>query len=109
MQSSTVYLFTCPKCNLGTYVGNSSRLLKVRIDCHRGVSHRTRLPLSKKEFSAICNHASKCKYNMQYNDFKILAQSPDSRSLPILEPLFIKQLSPTLNNNSSAVPLHVAE
>ena len=108
MQSSSVYLFTCPKCNLGTYVGNSSRLLKVRIDCHRGVSHRTGIPLAKKEFSAIRNHTNKCKYNMQYSDFKILGQAPDNRSLPILESLFIKQLSPNLNSNSTAVPLHIA-
>ena len=108
MRSSTVYLFTCPKCNLGTYVGNSTRLLKVRIDCHRGVSHRTGSVLSKKEFSAIRNHAIKCKHNIEYSDFKILSQSPNNRSLPFLESLFIKQLSPNLNNYSTAVPLRIA-
>ena len=41
MRSRVIYHFNCPKCNLGNYVGCTNRLLKVRIDSHRGVSHRT--------------------------------------------------------------------
>ena len=108
MRSSTVYLYTCPKCNLGTYVGNSNRLLKVRISSHMGVSHRTGCSLSTKEFSAIRNHTHLCKTNIQYSHFKILSQSSSSRSLPFLESLYIKQLSPSLNNTVSSVPLHIA-
>ena len=65
MRSSTVYMFSCPKCNLGKYIGNTSRLLKVRINCHMGVSHRTGSTLSKKEFSAIRNHSISCKHHIQ--------------------------------------------
>ena len=94
MRSSTVYLFTCSKCNLGTYVGNSNRLLKVRISSHMGVSHQTGCTLSTKEFSAICNHTHSCKTNIHYSNFKILSQAPNSHSLPFLQSLYIKQLSP---------------
>ena len=108
MRASTVYLFSCPNCHLGNYVGCSNRLLKVRIDSHKGVSYRTGCDLAKKEFSAIRNHALKCKHTIKYSDFKILSQSPNSYSLPFLESLYIKQLSPNLNNSTSSVPLHIA-
>ena len=107
MRSSTVYMFSCPKCNLGNYIGCSSRLLKVRINCHMGVSYRTGLALARKEFSAIRNHSQSCKHRIQYSDFKILAQSQSSYSLPFLESLYIKHLSPNLNNTTSSVPLHI--
>ena len=107
MRSSTVYMFSCPKCNLGKYIGNTSRLLKVRINCHMGVSHRTGSTLSNKEFSAIRNHSISCKHHIQYTDFKILALSQNSYSLPFLESLYIKHLSPNLNNTTSSVPLHI--
>ena len=108
MRSSTVYLFSCPKCNSGNYIGNSSRLLRVRINCHMGVSHRTGTSLTKKEFSAIRNHTNSCKHQIQYTDFKILAQSENKYSLPFLESLYIKHLSPNLNYSTSSVPLHIA-
>ena len=108
MRSSIVYHFSCPRCNLGTYVGCSNRLLKVRIDSHRGVSYRTGLQLSKKEFSSIRNHSHSCNHTIQYKDFKIISQSPNSYSLPFLESLFIKQLSPNLNSSTTSVPLHIA-
>ena len=107
MRSSTVYMYSCPKCNLGTYIGNSSRLLRVRINCHMGISYRTGCTLAKKEFSAIRNHSISCKHKIQYNDFKILAQSQNSHSLPFLESLYIKHLSPNLNNTTTSVPLHI--
>ena len=107
MRSSTVYLYSCPKCNSGKYIGNSSRLLKVRINCHMGVSHRTGSSLNKKEFSAIRNHAISCKHHIQYADFKIIAQSEKNYSLPLLESLYIKHLSPNLNCSTTSVPLHI--
>ena len=108
MRSFVVYKFSCPKCNFGTYIGCSKRLLKVRIDSHMGVSHRTGSILSCKENSAIRCHTVSCRIPIQYTHFKILSQTTNSFSLPFLESLFIKQLSPTLNNQTSSVPLHVA-
>ena len=48
MRSRIVYSFTCPKCNFGTYRGCTNRLLKVRINSHRGVNHRRGITLKKK-------------------------------------------------------------
>ena len=108
MRPSTVYRFDCPRCNFGTYIGCTKRLLKVRIDSHRGVSYRTGSILRNKEHSAIRMHTDSCRYNIQYTDFKILGQASSSYELPFLESLFIKQLSPSLNSQTTSVPLHIA-
>ena len=108
MRNLSIYLYNCPNCKFGTYVGCSKRLLKVRIDSHRGVSHRTGSTLSNKEHSAVRNHSNSCKCNVQYDNFKILSQAPNQRSLPFLESLYIKLLSPRLNNQTTSIPLHIA-
>ena len=108
MRSLVVYRYTCPRCNLGTYVGSTKRMLKVRIDSHRGVSHRTGCTLNKKEFSNIRDHSNKCKTSISYDNFEIIAQAADETSLPILESLYIKQVVPSLNGQSSSVPLFIA-
>ena len=59
MTSGIVYLFNCPKCNMGKYVGSSRRLLKVRISSHMGVSYRNGIKLKNPEFSNIRTHAKK--------------------------------------------------
>ena len=108
MRSCIIYKFTCPKCNFGSYVGCTSRMLKVRIDSHRGVSHRTGNTLNKKEFSAVRNHSGKCKHEIQYQDFRVLAQVNNRFALPFLESIFIKQLNPSLNSSTTSVPLKIA-
>ena len=108
MRSFSIYMYTCPKCNLGNYVGCSKHLLKVRIDSHRGVSHRTGSSLSKKENSAIRDHAHKCKCQIDYKHFKIITQASDQYSLSYLESLCIKQLSPSLNSQTTSTPLYIA-
>ena len=108
MRSLVVYKYTCPRCNLGTYLGSTRRMLKVRIDSHRGVSHRTGCNLSKKEFSNIRDHANKCKAQINYDNFEIIGQATNDTSLLILESLYIKQLVPSLNSQSSSAPLFIA-
>ena len=108
MRSCVVYKFICPRCNFGTYVGCTKRLLKVRIDSHKGISYRTGCTLSNKETSAIRSHTDRCRHNIQYVDFKILSQAANQYSLPFLESLYIKQLAPNLNNQTTSVPLHIA-
>ena len=107
MRSNIIYLFTCPKCNFGKYVGCSSRLLKVRIDSHRGVSHRTGNSLSTKEISAVRSHCQKCKIKFDYTNFKILGQTNSKQSLLFLESLFIKQFKPCLNSSTTSIPLQI--
>ena len=108
MWSFVIYEYKCPKCNFGSYVGSTRRLLKVRIDSHRGVSHRTGCILKSKEFSSIRNHSILCKTDINYSNFKILSQTTDCLSLLILESLYIKKLAPSLNNQTAATPLHIA-
>ena len=108
MRSNVVYLYNCPKCQLGTYVGCTERTLKVRMDGHRGVSHRTGITLSVKEQSSIRNHASQCNSRINYNNFKILSQIDIKESLLISEFLYIRQLCPAFNNDTSSVPLYIA-
>ena len=108
MRSCIIYEYNCPKCNFGKYVGCTKRLLKVRIDSHKGVSYRTGCTLGAKDGSPIRDHANKCHHNIQYDDFKILAQAPNQSSLPFLESIYIKKLSPQLNTQTTSVPLFIA-
>ena len=108
MRASLVYLFSCPKCNFGTYVGCTSRMPRVRIDSHKGVSHRTGSLLRVKEQSSIRSHSIICKHRIEYKDFKILSHAPNQHSLLFLESLLIKQHSPTLNSQTTSVPLYIA-
>ena len=106
-KSGVVYLYSCSRCNRGSYVGSTSRLLYVRVCAHRGVSYRTSSQLSNPEHSAIRDHATKCKINIKESDFRILGSSDDPIDLRILESLYIKKLNPTLNFDNSSAPLHI--
>ena len=108
MTSGVVYLFNCPKCSMGKYVGSCRRLLKVRINSHMGVSYRTGVQLSNPEFSNIRNHTKKCKYNIKYEDFKIIGRAKNEQQLSILESLFIKQMVPLLNAQTTSSPLYLS-
>ena len=108
MTSGVIYLYNCPRCDLGKYVGSTRRLLKVRIDSHKGVSYRTGMKLSNPEFSNIREHTKKCKNNIEYKDFKIVGRAKNDQELSILESLFIKQLVPQLNAQTSSTPLYLS-
>lgn len=106
MRSSVVYLFTCPGCKSGSYVGITRRMLKTRVDAHEGKSYRTGSALSNPEHSAIRDHKKKCKFQFLDKHFKILSTNKPY-DLPIVESLFIKRLSPQLNRDTCSTPLHV--
>ena len=108
MTSKVVYKYTCPKCDFGSYIGATKRLLRVRIDSHIGVSYRTGCPISNPEFSNIRQHSKKCKIKVKHEDFTILGQVQNDFDLPILESLMIKQQVPHLNAQTSATPLSLA-
>ena len=108
MTSNVVYKYSCPKCNFGNYVGSTKRLLKVRIDSHKGVSHRTGCQISNPEFSSIRDHSKKCKSFIDNKNFDIIGQVTNDHDLPILESLLIKQLVPSLNAQTSSTPLYLA-
>ena len=106
-KSGVVYLYTCSRCNLGNYVGSTTRLLFTRICAHRGISYRSSLPLSDPEFSAIRTHSNSCGSDIESSDFRCLGSCSNDRDLRTLESMFVKKLHPVLNNNSSSSPLHV--
>ena len=95
--SCVVYEYTCPRCKRGKYIGCTQRLLKVRIDSHRGVSHRTGVRLANPEFSSIRDHVNMCKSSIEYKDFKVIEKVTACHSLNVLESLTIKKAVPLLN------------
>ena len=108
MTSNVIYRFNCPRCDLGTYVGSTRRLLKVRIDSHKGISYRTGVQLTNREFSNIRDHTRKCKYEINYKDFEIIGKASNDHLLTVMESLFIKKLVPHLNTQTSATPLYLS-
>ena len=108
LTSNVVYKYSCPKCDFGTYVGSTKRLLRVRINSHSGVSYRTGDRLKNPEFSSIRNHARICNCIIKNEDFSIVGQVSNHHDLPILESLIIKQLVPSLNAQTSATQLYLA-
>ena len=80
MTSGVIYQFDCPRCDLGKYIGSTRRLLKARIDSHKAVSYRTGMKLSNPEFSSIRDHAKRCKYNIEYKDFKIIGKDQNEKN-----------------------------
>ena len=107
LKSGVIYKFNCPRCNHGTYVGSTKRMLKLRIDEHKGVSYRTNLPLSQPSKSAIRTHCFKCRHKIQHDNFKIISSAKNHLRLLINESLEIKQKQPTLNTDDSAIPLYI--
>ena len=108
MTSGVVYKYTCPRCKRGTYVGSTRRLLKVRIDAHKGVSYRTGSKLTNPEFSSIRDHAKICKNSIEYKHFEIFSRASNELSLTIMESLTIKQVVPSLNAQTTSTPLFLA-
>ena len=108
MTSGVVYKYSCPRCKRGTYVGSTRRLLKVRIDAHKGVSYRTGSALTNPEFSCIRDHAKLCKRPIQYKHFEILSRASNDLSLAIMESLTIKRVVPSLNTQTTSTPLFLS-
>lgn len=72
LNSCVVYLFTCSQCGLRC-VGSSSRWLRHTILEHRGLSIRTRFPLSKPPFSAIRELSLAQDHPITDLDFRVLS------------------------------------
>ena len=108
--SGVIYDFKCPHCNIGYYVGSTTRSLHIRTHEHMGISYRTKRPLAKPSFSAIRKHCEETHGHMpSLNDFNILKKSiNNSLELHIIESLFIKKKHPDLNTMLSSFPLYIA-
>ena len=105
--SMVVYKFLCPSCQL-LYIGSTIKTLEQRIYEHFGASFRTRRPLTHPVQSSIRDHChSICKCNFNINDFCILYRGNFKDEIRIAESILIKRLSPTLNLDTSSVPLRI--
>jgi len=105
LKSCVVYKYQCASCN-ACYVGQTILQLKTRIQKHKGLSFRTGRPVSHPETSAIRSHMEINNHLIHNQDFKILKTFSTETDGRILESLYIKSLSPSLNDNSSSIQLH---
>lgn len=105
VESSLVYLYTCADCQ-NCYVGQTGLQLQVRISKHKGCSFRTGRPLSNPEVSSIRQHSEANSHSIASDSFSILSRSSWDLDRKILESLFIKKLSPTLNGDDSSIKLY---
>ena len=106
LRSSVVYLYKCASCNT-RYVGQTGLQLQIRIAKHKGISHRTDLPLTSPEFSSIRNHAHHMDHAITNDSFSSLSSVPESYDRKIMESLFIYSLRPELNSDQSSVRLNL--
>ena len=106
MQSSLVYEFSCARC-ASTYVGSTIRTLRTRVAEHAGRSHRTGSLLSAPSHSSVRSHAHNCDTPVDMSQFRVLGRCNNVSDLRILESLHIFKLRPMLNDQQSALPLHI--
>ena len=104
LRSSIVYQFICPSCQAG-YVGSTMRAFKTRVDEHTGHSSRTGQRLHSPPHSAVRDHTETCGVVLKFDHFKIIDSVQSN--LRVLESMYIKKLSPELNNTVSAAPLNI--
>ena len=102
--SNIVYQFDCPQCKL-RYIGETERNLSLRVPEHRGLSARTGRKVATPLSSSIRNHSEQLNHPFSSTDFKILHKARNRFDLLILESLYIKHLTPELNNNTTSIPL----
>ena len=105
LTSNVIYQFNCPCCK-ARYIGLTQRNLTLRIAEHKGLSARTGRPISHPSSSSIRSHSEKMNHPYGNIDFKIIHKARNDIDLPILESLYIKNLTPELNNYTSSVPLY---
>jgi len=90
-QSNVVYKISCLHCN-ATYVGQTRRLLKTRIEEHR--SHIKRIT---NQSSVITEHRVKYGHDFDWNNVEILDKEPHYNKRLISEMIYIKKQTNSLN------------
>lgn len=105
LKSGVVYLYECDTCHV-SYVGQTSRHLKVRCAEHLGISWRSDKPIKTNRQSAIHDHILLSGHNSNYNNFSILS-SAEKRDLALLESLYISDIKPVLNIGISSAVVKV--
>ena len=95
MQNNVVYQL---KCSCGSfYIGQTRRNLTKRLEEHQTSQN-----------SEVCNHLqAHPTHTVDFHNPQILGHAHDKHILLILESLFIQQLKPDLNVDSSSFPLRL--
>ena len=106
LRSNIIYKYTCDACQ-GIYIGSTSKQSKIRFTQHLGISFRTNIPLNSPMHSTIRQHCHDHKHQINMNNFSILDTASNKYDLRLLESLYIFQLKPNLNMDTSAVPLSI--
>ena len=106
-RSGVIYEFNCD-CRCASYIGATHKKLKVRVDQHLGISHRTGRQLTTIMDSQPRNHCHTHDHTFNRNQFKIIDSCQYPSDLPILESLYISAKTPNLNNQRIAAPLYVS-
>lgn len=102
--SKIVYEFQCLSCK-AKYVGQTQRNLFLRTAEHMGLSPRTGRRIQNPAFSAVRSHSLIANHPFDSSNFKIIHRAKYNFDLLLLESLYIKHLSPDLNNQNSSFPL----
>ena len=106
LNSGIVYKYSCSSCN-ACYIGSSSRRLFVRISEHKGVSSRTGQISATQAFSAIREHCLDKDHVLKTENFSIIDRSYCKYDLLIKESIHISSEKPILNNQMTALKLHI--
>ena len=101
-----IYQYTCSMCN-HRYIGETKRNLSLRIAEHKGISPRTGHAITHPNFSQIRLHCQNMGHEICDNNFKILMKANHPEDTKILESLFIHDLKPEMNNQSTSYPLTI--
>ena len=102
-----VYEFICPSCH-SLCIGSTIKSLEQRVFEHFASSFRTRRPLTRPVQSSIRDHChSICECNFTINDFCIVYSGNFKDEIRIAESVFLKRLKPSLNLDTSSVPLRI--
>ena len=96
--ASKNYKFTCGDCNI-TYIGKTTRHLKVRMCEHLGISHITGNPrkFNPQQDTAVKKHLRETGHKCDMKNFQILTQAKSDLELLIKESLLIGRERPILN------------
>ena len=106
LKSRVVYLFKCRCCN-ASYGGQTSRPLHTQIADHLSISAFTGKERVNPSATNILSHHHYTGHPTTSDDFTIFSHSYSSipHELFIRESLLIHKLNPTLNSQSSSIPL----
>ena len=106
LKSGVVYLFKCRCCSKSS-AGQTTRRLHTRVSEHLGISPIAGRPSSSPVMSSILSHLNSTGHSANFDDFKILSDCSETYELIIHESLLISKLKPSLNVQSSSIPLNL--